>query len=555
MKLSFFSIRTNLILLVIIALVPVTVLSFLNAQSALKYTKSVLDNRLVTSAWATAGRERRPFIDAERKLMEAVLDPEIISASPRCSSRLARLVPSKQVILNLARSDADGNVLCSIYPTTENINFSRQAWWKNGIAAAGYTVSMPTYGSITKKDIFVGMLPVRQQDRAPDGAVTAAIDIGWFRQSLQKNKLSSAAVIAISDHRGKVLIQSSNIQLPVFSQLNIGGQTGNLKSADGTKWTYATAPLYEEQLFVIYAEPQNMLFRNAVWQSRTSIALPILALLLTMAALWYGTHYLITQWLSRLQNTTMKFASGEYEDHRDNFINAPYEIRLLANDMQQMASAIIERNQNLEIMVKEQKTLTMEVHHRVKNNLQIVTSLLSLQAARIVDPAARIALNQTRNRMGALALIHRLLYEQSDTQNAQRVKMSRMVSELCAQIRMTYREQQNVVFSCEAGDFELPVDNAVPLALFAVEAVTNSYRHAFPDNINGNMKLTFSVNDTEASIVVEDDGIGIVQQSEVSSMGTELMQAFASQLNGKITVEALNPSGTKVSLRFPVQPK
>jgi two-component sensor histidine kinase len=555
MKLSFFSIRTNLIFLVILALVPITILSFLNAQSALRYTKSVLANRLVTSAWATAGQERRPFIDAERKLMEAAIDPAILSGGSGCRSRLARLVPGKHAILNLARSDAEGNVLCSIRPITENVNFSGQAWWKNGIAAPGYTVSMPTYGPITKKDVFVGMLPIRQPGKATDGAITASIDIAWFRKSLQKNKLSPDAVIAISDYRGEVLIKSSNSPLPVFSELNTGGQTGNLKSADGVKWIYATAPLYEEQLFIIYAEPQNILLRNAIWQSRISIALPLLALLLTMIALWFGTRYLITKWLSLLQKTTNKFARGEYDDRGDIFTSAPYEIRILANDMLQMAHTITERNHNLETLVKEQKTLTMEVHHRVKNNLQIVTSLLSLQAFRIVDPAARMALDQTRNRMGALALIHRLLYEQSDTQNVQRVKMSRLVSELCSQIRMTYRDKQNVAFTCEAGDFELPIDNAVPLALFAVEAITNSYRHAFPDNRIGNMKLKFAVSNTEASIVVEDDGVGIAEQLEISAMGTELMQAFASQLNGKVTVGSASPNGTKVSLHFPVQPE
>ncbi len=553
MKLSFFSIRTNLIFLVILALVPVTILSFLNAQSELRYTKSVLANRLVTSAWATAGRERRPFIDAERMLMEALIDQQIVTGGSRCSMRLAGLVPRGHAILNLARSDADGNVICSIRPVTENINFSDQPWWKNGIAARGYTVSMPTYGSITKKNIFVGMLPIQQQGREADGAVTAAIDIGWFRQSLQKNKLSADAVIAISDYNGRVLLQSSNTPLPIFSELNIGGQTSNLKSADGTNWVYATAPLYEEQLFVIYAEPQNILLRNALWQSRTSIALPLLALLLTTVALWFGTHYLITRWLTRLQNTAMKFAGGDYEERRDIFVNAPYEIRLLANDMQQMASAITERNQNLEVMVREQKNLTMEVHHRVKNNLQIITSLLSLQAVRIVDPAARLALGQTRTRMGALALIHRLLYEQNDTQNTQRVKMSKLVSELCAQIRMTYSDQQNVVFTCEVGDFELPIDNAVPLALFAVEATTNAYRHAFPDNRSGNMKLIFSATQTEATLTIEDDGIGITSDVQSATMGTDLMQAFATQLQGIVTVEPMLPGGTIVSLRFPVQ--
>ena len=216
-----------------------------------------------------------------------------------------------------------------------------------------------------------------------------------------------------------------------------------------------------------------------------------------------------------------------------------------------MAAMIEARDKALNVALEAKTALTREVNHRVKNNLQIVTSLLTLQADRVADPLARTALGQAKARIAALGLIHRVLYEH-DTHNVLgTVNMRLLMAELCPQLRAANRARGNIDLQCESDDLDLSVDQAVPLTLFIVEAVTNAFRHAYAEDRAGTISIVMADQEGQVSLVVDDDGIGYATTDAIGKMGFELMNAFATQLSATLDV-ASNASGTKVTLRYPL---
>jgi two-component sensor histidine kinase len=329
------------------------------------------------------------------------------------------------------------------------------------------------------------------------------------------------------------------------------GQFPTARSQDGTKWLYATAPLHGKDLTIVYAEPRDDLLATALWQVRQSIWLPLIAMALASLAIWMGTHWLVVRWLRKLRVLAEQFERGDFVGDRAAFSKAPREVAALSDDLHAMAETIDHRDAALNTALAAKTALTREVNHRVRNNLQIVTSLLTLQADRVADTYARDALGQARARIAALGLIHRVLYEH-DTHNVSgTVNMRLLLVELCPQLRAANRGQGNTDLHCNCDDFDLSVDQAVPLTLFIVEVVTNAFRHGYTDGRNGIITILMKNTDGKIELSIVDDGEGYAVKEPVGKMGFELINAFAMQLSGTLDVVS-NTSGTKVSLSYPL---
>ncbi len=542
--------RGGLILIVIAALLPIGTLSVMQALSSLNYSRQLIGNQLIASALATAGRERDPLIIAEHTLVTLSGNDAVRAMGPGCREGLRAGLTGNPSLLNFARSDAAGLVRCSVLPVNSKLSFAKDEWWQRGIVQDKFSISAPIFGPITQRTVLIGMLPVRTADGRNDGAITTAINLAWLQKSLARASKSQAATIAVTDAAGQIILINGNAKLPRLKTAPAVGQIAEAASVDGTIWMYSAAPLYDNALYVIYAEPRAAVMSTALAQVKIDLILPIVTILLASLALWLGTNAIVVRWLGSLRNLTRQFAAGDYRGDPDGYAKAPREIVQLSDELHGMARTIEARSSDLENALASKTTLTLEIHHRVKNNLQIVSSLLNLQARRIEDPAARAALSQTRARIGALAQIHRLLYEDSNGDDDDNVDIGRLLTDLCVQLRALHRHQTCVELTCDAVSCLLPVDNAVPLSLFAVEAITNGFCHAFPEGRSGTITLSFVLFDGLARLVINDDGIGYDNLVEKSSMGHQLMQAFAHQLGATLVIESAIGSGTSVYLDY-----
>jgi two-component sensor histidine kinase len=227
---------------------------------------------------------------------------------------------------------------------------------------------------------------------------------------------------------------------------------------------------------------------------------------------------------------------------------APREFHTLAMTLDSMADAIVTRDLSLRESLAQKDTMMREIHHRVKNNLQVITSLLNMQQRVLSDPAAREAMNDTRQRITALALIYRALYQSPDLRL---VDVRQFLEELVAQLSVGEGGRPSAIRTdLDADDLEIDPDKLPPLALFAVEAITNARKHAFGP-AGGAIHVRFKVAPHEVSLDVVDDGKGVDAASAESGVGRTLMSAFARQLRGQMSIAPAEGGGAHVRLVFP----
>jgi len=209
--------------------------------------------------------------------------------------------------------------------------------------------------------------------------------------------------------------------------------------------------------------------------------------------------------------------------------------------------------QHLENALLEKTVLLNEVHHRVKNNLQVITSLLNLQADYAADPRLKAILAESCGRVKAMALTHQLLYERKDFS---RIDLGDYLDRLVQSIRSSYRgtgERIGLRLAQQGANVELDLERAIPCGLLVNELVTNAFKHAFKDERQGEIVIEIS-EDAESLIClsVSDDGVGLPSDPELaqlSSLGLQLIQLFVEQLHGALTIE--RESGTRFAIRFP----
>ena len=199
---------------------------------------------------------------------------------------------------------------------------------------------------------------------------------------------------------------------------------------------------------------------------------------------------------------------------------------------------------------REKEVLLQEIHHRVKNNLQIITSLLRMQSRAVQDPAFSGALLECQNRVAAMALIHDKLYRARDLA---RVSFPEYVRDLTNNILTSYAlPARSVLVKLDVDDLSLSLDSAVPCGLILNELMSNCLKHAFPLGHSGTVYVSFHAEGAdELCLAVQDDGVGMpaeVDLERTSSLGWRLIRALAQQLGG--VVQCQTAGGTLVEIRF-----
>lgn len=220
----------------------------------------------------------------------------------------------------------------------------------------------------------------------------------------------------------------------------------------------------------------------------------------------------------------------------------PGELRALALSFKRATRTLARREVQLRTAMQQQELAMQEIHHRVKNNLQIVASLLNLQASRIRLPEARAEFQAARDRVRALATVHRHLYAHGELHT---INMRTFLLELCGQLFQAMGETVNgrLMLDIDAPELEMSSDQAVPLSLIVTEAVTNAIKYAYPAGRRGTISIRLRPAGEGVELEIKDDGIGMPAGRAETSTGTrdgigiQLINGFARQLGAKLAVE------------------
>jgi predicted ATPase/two-component sensor histidine kinase len=205
-------------------------------------------------------------------------------------------------------------------------------------------------------------------------------------------------------------------------------------------------------------------------------------------------------------------------------------------------------------LLEDKEALLREMHHRVKNNLQLISSLLSLQAARIDDPQIAGLFHDSRDRVRSMALVHENLYR---TGNYSRVSMRRHLGSLCAQLQRAHRlPGREIGLRATVADLHLDIDKAVSCGLIVNELVSNAFKHGFEGRQLGQVEVLLEQPEPgQARLTVRDDGVGLgpagaLPMRHAGSLGMQLVEDLVHQLRGEI--ETASGKDTRFTVRFPL---
>lgn len=281
--------------------------------------------------------------------------------------------------------------------------------------------------------------------------------------------------------------------------------------------------------------------------------LVVLTSLVALAALWFGTARWCLQPLGPIRRFAAAMARGA--DAPQPGSAGPPEVRSLAADIAVMAGAIRAREQDLRAGLEQRNHMLREIHHRVKNNLQMISSLLSLQSNGIRSPRLRRHFSDAQNRVLALSILHRHLYER--TSWAQ-VDFQAFINDLVRQLSMNRDNPapDNIRLDIRAPVMAVGPDTAIPVGLIVTEAVGNAFRHAFVDVAEPAVSIQATESGGTVEFAIEDNGVGIgdriVTGEDAGSLGLTLIRGLAMQLGGEAEIRRRTGGGTRVAVRFPL---
>lgn len=215
---------------------------------------------------------------------------------------------------------------------------------------------------------------------------------------------------------------------------------------------------------------------------------------------------------------------------------------------QKLRKDISVKNKALEKLITEKEWLIKEIHHRVKNNLQVVMSLLNSQAYYLDDKEAKDAIKNSQHRIHSMSLIHKKLYE---TDIVTSVNMAVYFWELVEYYKVAFDTKNRIQFMLSAEPVQLDSCEAVPLGLILNEAVNNALKHAFPNNQEGIISISFKREDDFLILSIKDNGIGINENmllEETGTLGLKLIKGFSRELNADLEFRSRN--GLEISVKF-----
>ena len=207
-------------------------------------------------------------------------------------------------------------------------------------------------------------------------------------------------------------------------------------------------------------------------------------------------------------------------------------------------------NMLLEKQNLEKEFLLKEIHHRVKNNLETISSLLALQTAKIDNSEFKGIMEETQNRVHSIGMIHQKLYQANEIKT---IEMRDFFLNLGEYIIDTFNAAGRIKLTCDMEKLGLDVDRAIPIGLIVNELLSNSLKYAFPNGNEGKIKVTLLEKNSHLLLHFADNGIGIGEKPSIrgSGFGTQLISLLTKQLDGKMTLQT-NP-GTEIFFEFQIQ--
>ncbi len=551
--LSLRSMRGRMAALLGIAMLPAGAIAMQVGFNAVSVRQAAYADTLTRRALQSIAPERAIVEQFRSVLRVLATSPDLQRAgSADCSRWLTGVAAEYPFVASIGVTTDDGRILCSIPAAPSPLYRAPQTGLRRLAAARNsFTMGYVPFARLANGPVLAGMQPILDSSGHRIGFISASVRLSTLREILDRSHNDSGARLAIVDATGQPLVTSSLTSgetapaLPTPAQID-AHRNADLSYIPVRGGDAVLASLSAPDLYLTLSWPPSEPYWQRVGGYAVSIAAPLLIWILAIAAGWFVIEIYIARPLSMLETAARGFARGEEAQDTESLASAPEEIRSLRRTMAAMAKTLKGRETRLMEALAEERVLLREVHHRVKNNLQMVASLLSIQARAAKDQSEAWGLARAHDRVQMLALVHQRIYASGEVRD---LRLDDLATEITRQLVQSRGAKINLAL--DVAPARADIDRAVPLAFLFGEGVSAAL-DALGEN-GGALRLSLHQNDTgDLRIAIEADAIGPLVESVT---GGRLIEAFARQLGAQLGFEAERPFALWISVPPAKQPE
>lgn len=549
------TLQSRVALRLALILLPLCAAAEIAQYSHLLHTRSMREQVAVAAGEVALTRQRSTLqeISVFLETAAAALPGEIGDAAA-CEDIFRRLLPHSRNVTSLHLFTLNGETVCrSPAPPAGGEGEAVPNWFGHALAAQQFVIQAPESASAPDSSdqppVMIATLPVFDREQRAAGLIAAHIPARFLSLLADEADIPDAAAIAIADSSARILAQRSRgapVEGWMPSSLMRGGEltTGSFAHTgdDGTRRVYVIAPL-PGNLFGIYAqEPADpssggrtilyflLLFPLLIW------------LAASLLAGWAADHMVIEP-LNKVRQAIRRYIAGDDTARIERDDEAPAEVQALATKFNTLADVIHTRNEELRAAVDHQKALVREINHRVRNNLQVMNSLLSLQSRRAETPDQAAIFQDVQRRLNALGIVHSAFYQGEDLRS---VDLANLLRDLCHSTEQQLSTEWGrpvVTMHCPEPVHALP-DAALTLAFLVTELIAEAAPQLSPDGHPAS-RFDFELRPVEdggsvLTMRVDQPVLGELMESRPGEAHIKLFRGLIRQLRARMEIDAEN---------------
>lgn len=552
------SLPVRLVGVMSLALLPLGLISLYQTRSVIERAEDLARGALIAEARTAVAEQRRVLIEAvgaARGLGIALLP--VLNDTERCTEILSEFIAQSNRVIFAGFVPLDGNMTCSSHGAA--VDFSTTPEFAALIADSDLRFWVNRQGAVTGQSVMIASVPIFAKEFLM-GFVSVSIPHSIVSDLLPSQPDARGLQIMVLNGDGELISASEGLdagarQLPekldgallrrdgraVFSDRNLGGE----------QRVFATFTLLENEVLVIGSWPVGAI-GTAPAQGRLAVLFPLLMWAAGVLVAYFGLHRLVIRHVSALRDAMRRFALGE-RDVAALRLDAPStEFAEAQRAFNRMVLILSEAEARREQDLQDKEVLLREVHHRVKNNLQMIASIMNMQSRTVTAPETKRVLQGLQRRVQGLAAIHRTLYTTTEMTCVDVAALAdEMVFEVAA---LAGQGARAVTVRRDLAPLQLYPDQAVPLSMVLSEMLTNAFKYVgTPEGGKARIDVTLRPTpDGRVELAVENTRgtpLGEVLDNDSTGIGTRLMRAFVMQLDGVEEVQDL-PDSYRMVVRF-----
>jgi two-component sensor histidine kinase len=473
-----------------------------------------------------------------------------------CSEFLRAYQEQNSIYTLVSYIQADGIMNCS--STGETFDLSQDPGFKQAIEKPYRRTQTLQNGPVSQRTVTVVTSPVLEQDELI-GIIAMSIPPEAFSTISEPDQLMKPLALMTFNRNGEIITSergfsevSSELPADVALAVFTDDQTAVFLAlnSEGVERYYAVRPLVQDAIFAVSVWPKNTPILNPSIGSRLGAFIPIIMWAASLVVAFWALNRLAIRHIRKLGRQMRRFALNRNLPRETLGSSVPTELVEMEQAFIRMGESILRDEAQLEDSLREKNILLKEVHHRVKNNLQLISSIMNMQIRQAKTAESSFVLRRLQERILSLATVHKNLYQND---NLARVDAAVLLNEVVNQIlSVGLGPGSNVKVEKNFEPISLDADDAAPLTLLVSEAMTNALKYvAHGSSSAGSISIKLVQDGPERAVLSVFNTKGGKPEEDGTGLGGRLIHAFARQLNGQVEIDETDEAYA-MRISFPV---